>query len=331
MNPGSIVRCRNRDWVLLPSEQTELDLLRPLTGATDEECAKLVSRLLKEGSHPIVWCRYIATAEYLADGLQKALARAHPNVRVVAITGRMVDEERRAKVDELAREGRRVLVATDCLSEGVNLQHAFDAVLHYDLPWNPNRLEQREGRVDRFGQRATSVKAIRYFSPDSAVDGVVLDVLLNKAREIHRALGTHVPVPEESETVTEALLNALFLRGVPDQPDKEVQLQLDFGLPEVETFHKKWDLDVERERINRTRFAQRALKPAEVREELESTDNVLGDPDAVRDFVLSAAQRIGLGIAKERRNDVFRVAIGPEAIVTLPSPIQFVLPTSKTG
>jgi superfamily II DNA/RNA helicase len=224
-----------------------------------------------------------------------------------------------------------VLVATDCLSEGVNLQHAFDAVLHYDLPWNPNRLEQREGRVDRFGQRATSVKAIRYFSPDSAVDGVVLDVLLNKAREIHRALGTHVPVPEESETVTEALLNALFLRGVPDQPDKEVQRQLDFGLPEVETFHKKWDLDVERERINRTRFAQRALKPAEVREELESTDNVLGDPDAVRDFVLSAAQRIGLGIAKERRNDVFRVAIGPEAIVTLPSPIQFVLPTSKTG
>jgi len=84
------------------------------------ECANLVSRLLKGGAYPIVWCRYIATAEYLAEGLQKALARAHPNVRVVAITGRMVDEERRAKVDELAREGRRVLVATDCLSEGVN-------------------------------------------------------------------------------------------------------------------------------------------------------------------------------------------------------------------
>lgn len=45
------------------------------------------------------------------------------------------------------------------------------------------------------------------------VDGVVLDVLLNKAREIHKALGTHVPVPEESESVTEAVLNALFLRG----------------------------------------------------------------------------------------------------------------------
>ena len=48
----------------------------------------------------------------------------------------------------------RVLVATDCLSEGINLQEHFTAVLHYDLPWNPNRLEQREGRVDRFGQMA---------------------------------------------------------------------------------------------------------------------------------------------------------------------------------
>ena len=123
------------------------------------------------------------------------------------------DDERRAKIDELDAGTRRVLVATDCLSEGINLQHAFNAALHYDLPWNPNRLEQREGRVDRFGQRSEVVKTIRYFSPDNAVDGVVLDVLLNKAREIHRTLGTHVPVPDESETVTEAVLNALFLRG----------------------------------------------------------------------------------------------------------------------
>ena len=173
----------------------------------------MVWKLLGEGFHPIIWCRYIATADYVAEGLQKALQGAHSKVRVVSITGRIGDEERRAKVDELAHEGCRVLVATDCLSEGINLQHAFNAVLHYDLPWNPNRLEQREGRVDRYGQTAKVVKAIRYFSPDSPVDGVVLDVLLNKAREIYRTLGTYVPVPEESETVTEALLQALFLRA----------------------------------------------------------------------------------------------------------------------
>ena len=111
-------------------------------------------------------------------------------------------------------EKRRVLVATDCLSEGINLQSFFNASIHYDLPWNPNRLEQREGRVDRFGQTLSRVvKTIRYFSPDNPVDGVVIRVLLDKAREIHRALGTHVPVPEESESVTQTVLNALFFRG----------------------------------------------------------------------------------------------------------------------
>ena len=295
-------------------------------------CAALVAKMLKNGFHPIVWCRYIATADYLAEGLQKALRRIHPNVRVVAITGRIGDDERRAKVDELAQEPCRVLVATDCLSEGINLQREFDAVLHYDLPWNPNRLEQREGRVDRYGQKAEVVKAVRYFSPDSPVDGVVIEVLLNKAREIHRTLGTHVPVPEESETVTEALLNALFLRGKKAVATGGEQLELDFGLPEVESFHRRWELDAEREKINRSRFAQRALKPEEVRQELEATDAVLGDPDAVREFVLSAAQRVGLRIIADRKQtDVFRVALSAEATATLPDAIKFALPPCKTG
>lgn len=294
-------------------------------------CVEQVDKLLREGFHPIVWCRYIATAEYVAEGLQSALHRQHQNLRVLSITGRMGDEERRAKIDELDLEKPRVLVATDCLSEGVNLQHAFDAVLHYDLPWNPNRLEQREGRVDRYGQNAKVVKAICYFSPDSAVDGVVLEVLLNKAREIRRTLGTYVPVPEESESVTQAVLNALFLRGARKSAAEAAQLALDFGVPEVKDLHRRWDLDAERERVNRTRFAQRAIKPAEVRRELEATDAVLGDPEAVRDFVLNAAQRLGLNITRDKRKDVFRVAVGADSRATLPAAINFALPAVKDG
>ena len=299
-------------------------------------CAELVSGLLRDGLHPIVWCRYIATADYLAEGLQKELRRAHPNARVLSITGRMGDDERRAKIKELADdEPCRVLVATDCLSEGINLQHAFNAVLHYDLPWNPNRLEQREGRVDRYGQNAPVVKAIRYFSPDSAVDGVVLDVLLNKAREIHRTLGTYVPVPDESETVTEALLNALFLRGGHPKATGQAQMALEFGEDEIggdiASFHRRWDLDAEREKINRSRFAQRALKPADVRQELEVTDAVLGDPDAVREFVLIAAQRLALSVTHDKRANVFRVAVGPNVTATLPAAIACALPTLKSA
>jgi superfamily II DNA or RNA helicase len=312
-------------------------------------CAEIVATLLHEGFHPILWCRYIATADYVADRLQRALRKNFPDLRVVSITGRIGDEERRAKIDELANEPCRVLIATDCLSEGINLQHAFTAALHYDLPWNPNRLEQREGRVDRYGQIAPLVKAIRYFSPDSAVDGVVLDVLLNKAREIHRTLGTHVPVPDESESVTEAVLNALFLRGRKTTSD-QIQLDLGFEAPKVASLHSRWERDAERERVNRTRFAQRALKPDEVRKELEATDAVLGDPEAVREFVLNAAQRLGLAIRRLQRKSkekgvgsrekgtvdgdsasVYTVNVSPEAVATLPDAIRLALPTPKTG
>ncbi len=306
------------------------DLQGTAKDAKLSRCAELTSQLLKNQFNPIIWCRYIATAEYVAEGIAKALRRSHPNARIMAITGRLGDEERRAKIDELAKEPQRVLVATDCLSEGINLQNAFNAALHYDLPWNPNRLEQREGRVDRFGQKSTIVKTIRYFSPDSAVDGIVLRVLLDKAREIHRTLGTYVPVPAESETVTQAVLNALFLRGKRKGPD---QLEFDFGIdaPEVDEFHKSWDRDAERERVSRTRFAQRAIKPDEVKRELEATDSVLGDPDAVREFVLNAAQRIGLRISPDRVNGVFRVAVKAAAFSTLPPAITYELPSLKEG
>lgn len=291
-------------------------------------CIELVKKLLREGFNPIIWCRYVATAKYVGEQLRTALG-SNGQVQVATITGRIGDEERKAKIDDIDALIPRVLVATDCLSEGVNLQEKFNAVLHYDLPWNPNRLEQREGRVDRYGQPTKKVKTIRYFSPDSPVDGVVIEVLLNKAREIHRALGTHVPVPEESESVTEAVLNALFMRA---RRLDSGQLDLGLEVPQVGRFHTRWDQEAERERINRTRFAQRAIKPDEVKKELEATDAVLGDPDAVRNFVLAAAQRIGLHIRRDKRHsDVFLVSVETAAVATLPDAVRLILPQSKSG
>ncbi|MCS6805471.1 MAG: DEAD/DEAH box helicase [Blastocatellia bacterium] len=286
---------------------------------------EIVRKLLGERFHPILWCRYVATAEYVAEHLRQALSQ---DVQVVCVTGRMGDDERQAKIEEIDPDWPRVLVATDCLSEGVNLQEKFTAVVHYDLPWNPNRLEQREGRVDRYGQPSKVVKAVRFFGRDNPIDGVVIDVLLNKAREIHRTLGTHVPVPEESESVTQAVLQALFLRKRNQSP---YQLVLGLGIPEVDMFHRRWERDAERERVNRTRFAQRALKPEEVQRELEATDAVLGDPAAVREFVLAAAQRVGLTITPDRRLGVLRVGVSPDAVATVPDPIRLALPAAKSG
>jgi superfamily II DNA/RNA helicase len=117
--------------------------------------AEQIKLWINKGQSPIVFCRFIATAQYVAKILKEYLPK---DVDVRAITSELSDEERREKIDEMAKSPKRVLVATDCLSEGINLQDKFNAILHYDLPWNPNRLEQREGRVDRYGNRDGLIK-----------------------------------------------------------------------------------------------------------------------------------------------------------------------------
>jgi hypothetical protein len=109
------------------------------------------------------------------------------------------------------------------------------------------------------------------------------------------------------------------------------QMELGLEIPAVTAFHRSWDLDVARERESRTRFAQRALKPDEVRQELEATDAVLGDPDAVRLFVLNAAQRLGITVTPDRRSNILRVTVSPEARASLPTAISATLPVTRSG
>ena len=167
-----------------------------------------VAELVSEGFNVVVFCRFIATAHYVARHFGATLKDAAVGV----VTGELPPEERAARVAEIgAAAGARILVATDCLSEGVNLQDYFDAVVHYDLSWNPTRHEQREGRVDRFGQPSKTVRATLLYG-DNPIDGAVLQVILRKAARIREELGVPVPVPDEGHSLTQALLKAVLLR-----------------------------------------------------------------------------------------------------------------------
>ena len=123
--------------------------------------AKLLKPIIAEGANPVVFCQFIATANHVADALRKTF----PKLRIEAVTGEFTPDERRARVEAMGEAEQRLLVATDCLSEGINLQHLFDTVIHYDLSWNPTRHQQREGRVDRFGQPAKLVRSVLLFPP----------------------------------------------------------------------------------------------------------------------------------------------------------------------
>jgi superfamily II DNA or RNA helicase len=260
------------------------------------KAAELLLPLIKNGFHPIVYCRFIPTAQYVADELNRRLHAQWKDFRAVAVTGASgSDDERKALIKDLVeaepKTEHRVLVATDCLSEGINLQDHFDAVLHYDLPWNPNRLEQREGRVDRYGQPRREVKAVLLYSPDNVIDGIVLDVLVRKARQIYKATGVSVPVPVDSESVMKAVIRGVFEGKQPQQ------MALDLGTVDtVQKLHADWDIAADREKVSRSRFAQHGINPMEVAKEVEATDEVLGDPAAVRTFLVDAAPRVGFAL-----------------------------------
>ena len=89
----------------------------------------------------------------------------------------------------------RILIATDAAREGVNLQNHCADLFHFDIPWNPGRMEQRNGRIDRKLQRAAEVRCYYYVLPQRAEDRV-LEVLVGKTARIHEELGSLSPVVE---------------------------------------------------------------------------------------------------------------------------------------
>lgn len=254
--------------------------------------------LLKKGANPVVFCRYLATAEHVRDGLRKAF----PKLKVEAVTGVLTPDERRDRVADMAsgedqKKLQHILVATDCLSEGINLQQLFDAVIHYDLSWNPTRHQQREGRVDRFGQPAELVRSLMMFSPDSAIDGAVLDVILRKAEEIRKATGVTVPLPDERGPVTDALMASMMLRRGGDKGQLALDLRLTDGTRAMEA---RWRDASENEKKSRARFAQNAMKPQEVAPEWEKAQSLLGSPGDVRLFVERAMSRFGVPLEPQK-------------------------------
>lgn len=257
-----------------------------------------VKALLADGYDPIVFCRFIDTAEYVAAHLDTALGAS---TEVAAVTGTLPPTVREQRIADLtATDSRHVLVATDCLSEGVNLQDAFQAVVHYDLAWNPTRHEQREGRVDRFGQRARTVRAVTVYGTDNSIDGIVLDVLIRRHQAISKATGVIVPVPDSSNSVIEALLEGLVLRG----GDVD-QLQLDLGLTQAsENLHRDWQSAAETERLSRTRYAQGGIHPDEVAAEVTEIRRALGDNTEIEAF--TAQTLAALGAALTPTDDGFR-------------------------
>ncbi|MCL8014228.1 DEAD/DEAH box helicase [Streptomyces sp. AS02] len=278
---------------LLELSQRAAQLVGPAEDAKLKALTRHLKGLIADGYHPIVFCRYIPTAEYLAEQLDGKLGK---KTKIAAVTGTLSPQQRLERIEQLAAESaeeagdpavRRVLIATDCLSEGVNLQHHFDAVVHYDLAWNPTRHDQREGRVDRYGQKRDQVRVITMFGEDNGIDGKVLEVLFTKHRQIKKDLGISVSVPDETASgVTDAVVEWLLLHG--RQGSQESLFELDGHQESFERIEREWSSAAEREKTSQSKYAQRTIHPEEVAREVAAVRAALGGADEVRGFTLEA-------------------------------------------
>ena len=277
---------------------------RKLQGAVRE-----IKALLKDGFHPVVFCRFVDTAEYVARHLRAALAK---DVRAESVTGRLPHAEREERIALLAAEGGQfVLVCTDCLSEGINLQDHFDAVLHYDLAWNPTRHEQREGRVDRFGQGKSEVRVITWYGADNPIDGVILDVLIRKHKSIKSALGVTVVVPGSSEQIAETLFEGALFRERAGANMRQLALDFIDELDvEMQAIHAEWESARDREKASRSRFAQHALDPEAVAAELDSVRAAIGRSEDVARFFTAVLQTANVPVRSNGR--AVTVHLGPQ-------------------
>lgn len=282
----------------------------------------------KKGSvyRPVIFCKYIATAHYVAEELQKEFSSS----AVSFVTGEYTSDQRQDIVTELAKNENPILVATDCLSEGINLQEGFNAVIHYDLAWNPTRHEQREGRVDRFGQQCSKVWCSMLYGSDNPVDGFIFNVILRKARTIKDSLGVLVPVPEDDASVRVAIVKAALMKERSSGADSQGSLftdeELGLVVKEVET---KWNKLLEKEKANRTVFAQRAMHPEDVAPECEKTKKALGDAKDVERFFTETSKRLNIGLeAQEEGAYILNV---PTLPVELKKQIAPIVKANKAG
>jgi len=258
----------------------------------------IITGWLKEKYYPVIFCKYIATANYLGKILASELKNKFKDISVLVITSEDPDEVRKQRIAEIDNLKPRVLIATDCISEGINLQELFSAVLHYDLPWNPNKLEQREGRVDRFGQNSDVVKTAIIHGEDNPIDGVVLEVLIKKVKQIRNDTGVSIPFPEDSKSILDAVLKSILLNPVKGKDVEQGVFEFEENDEVIQyknNVTREVEAAAEREKKSRSIFAQNAIKAEEIEEDLNQTDESIGGRvKDVEEFVVSSLALLGV-------------------------------------
>lgn len=242
------------------------------------ESRLMVGQRWRDDERLVIFTEYKTTLDYLLRRLRQQWPG--DEARILCLYGGMEDVEREAVKGAFNDPASpvRVLIGTDAASEGLNLQQTARYVLHFDVPWNPARVEQRNGRVDRHGQ-ARDVGTFHFVSPDDQ-DLTFLDLVVHKVHTIREDLGATGEVFDE-------LVHRRLVEGVPLE---EVRRELD---SRVESARRS--VDVPADDAQGTPATSQSALPEDGTADLRTIAAELDfGPDALRQ-TLDGAMAIGAG------------------------------------
>lgn len=253
----------------------------------------------------IIFTEHRDTLRYLTDKIRTLFG--HDDA-VVTIHGGIVRDERR-KVEELFKQDPevRILIATDAAGEGINLQRAH-LMINYDLPWNPNRLEQRFGRIHRIGQ--TEVCHLWNLVSAQTREGMVFQRLFQKLEEERGALGGKVFDILGKMTFDNKPLRELLIEAVRYGNDPAVRARLQQVVDNSLDQQKLRELLDERALTDDTMDVQ---KVSAIREEMERMEAHKLQPHFIEAFFLEAFRSVG-GKIRPRETGRYEITFVPAAV-----------------
>ncbi len=275
-----------------------------------EELSKLLqesAEMFDAGGHRrklVIFTEHRDTLNYLYDRITTLLGKSEA---VVTIHGSMGREERK-KAEEAFKQdvAVQVLIATDAAGEGINLQRSH-LMVNYDLPWNPNRLEQRFGRIHRIGQ--TEVCHLWNLVAAETREGDVYLALLRKLEIEQKALGGKV-FDVLGKAIAGKELRELLIEAIRygDRPDVKAKLD--------QVVSDRLDQSRLRELLEERALARDSMdatKVQQIRQEIERAEARKLQPHFIASFFLEAFQRLG-GTIRQREPRRYEITHVPAVI-----------------
>jgi len=294
--------------------ETLRDLVSLAEGIPVDSKAQKVRRYIQElledqpNEKVLLFTEYRDTLDYILD-----LVKDEPWADEILVIHGDIDKDDRSDIEDEFNHGQsRLLFATDAASEGIDLQHSCHIMVNYELPWNPNRLEQRIGRLHRYGQDK-EVK-VWNFSFEDTREGEIFEMLQNKVEAIRGKLGNTADVLGMLDGIN---VDSLIMDSIQnDEPASATKEELESLIDERQQTLSEW---YERSLIDTTTFDEASRQ--KIQEVMDQSEDVYGSEADIRAFFEQGISVLG-GSVETAGDNLFRANL-PEQLQQSPDSDQY--------